>query len=305
MESAAEFGYPNASEIAQPQESEEHVWAPPCLFLPSPLSASASLWNKSRQSCARGRGARGWEMCAQSHPRPAPAVTPMGDRERCHPAQRHPPPHAPGGRVPEQSVSAFPLSRQPLECCSSTSKGPVRVALRQPPSKPLLSIFRDKIRHQSDWFPALHVKAECGGRWQPTHPPSPTGVWLHAGRAVGFPKAFLFFFSPTLSPSCWQPSLIRAFEIISLPLNNNKEHPRKNVLVPWQADFQWEIVTTQQQKNDHYRHIIHSISPPITTAWNGPINTPQDLIIHLPPIPCQINSSWKCLLFCWMQKPAC
>lgn len=25
MESAAEFGYPNASEIAQPQESEEHV----------------------------------------------------------------------------------------------------------------------------------------------------------------------------------------------------------------------------------------------------------------------------------------
>lgn len=55
-------------------------------------------------------------------------------------------------------------------------------------------------------------------------------------------------------------------------------------------------------KNYHYRHIIHSISPPITTAWNGPINTPQDLIIHLPLIPCQTNSSWKCLLFCWMQN---
>lgn len=36
--------------------------------------------------------------------------------------------------------------------------------------------------------------------------------------------------------------------MISLPLNNNKEHPRKNASVSWQADFQWEIVTTQQQK---------------------------------------------------------
>lgn len=50
-----------------------------------------------------GRGTRGWKMFAQNHPPPAPTVTPVGDKERWHPAQRHPPPHVPGGRVPRQS----------------------------------------------------------------------------------------------------------------------------------------------------------------------------------------------------------
>lgn len=86
-------------------------------------------------------------------------------------------PIVPGGRFPKQRWCQLFLSWQPLKCCSSASKGSVKVLLRLSPNKPPLSIFRDKIRHQSDWFPALHVRAERGGRQQPTHP-HPAEVWL-------------------------------------------------------------------------------------------------------------------------------
>jgi len=94
----------------------------------------------------------------------------------------------------------------------------------------------------------LSIRAECGGQQQPPHPPSHRSMPAR-GKDCWVPRGLLGFIpQPTSSPSCWQPSLICTSEIISLPLNNNEKRPQKNVLVPWQADLQWEMVTTQQKK---------------------------------------------------------
>lgn len=93
----------NASKISKPQETEEHVWTPPCLFLPSSHPVSASLLEQKLSDPETRPGQRHtWMRDAQSHPPTVTAVTPMGDEERCHSAQtRHLPP-VPSGHFPKQ-----------------------------------------------------------------------------------------------------------------------------------------------------------------------------------------------------------
>lgn len=148
-------------------------------------------------------------MYAQSHSPTVTAMTPMGDKERCTNPSSFPRPWWPFPKA--ALVSAFPLSQQPLKCCSSTSKGSVKILLWLSPDKPLLSIFRDKIRHQSDWFPAHHVRAKRGGQQQPTHPPIPQECACMWEGMSDSQWSFFFILQSTLSPSCWQPKLNLCF----------------------------------------------------------------------------------------------
>lgn len=114
-----------------------------------------------------------------------------------------------------------------VKCFYSTSKGPVKVVLQQSPNKPLNSIFRDKIKHQSDWFLALYVIAEQLEYMNLPIPPF-SQVWAWACVGGWIAKLSMPFFSQLFVLNIWRSQRGGFFKLFTFETKKNRCPQKKS-----------------------------------------------------------------------------